>query len=340
MTKIIAAGPGILIQALYIARNCSNVNIIYVQVDNGKNKEDLDFEKILVKRLLSKICNISSVKFEKIKIFEGFDKNYRKTYKYDYSDCNQIKDDPQPILVSSSLIKFVEKKYEGKGPIICLAEGGSCIVAAREIISKLETLLFFIRVILRNILIFFGVKKFQIAEYFLPPSINNLVPTYFAQKKLVLGSINEFSCIDFEDYKNWGGDLIKRANLKISKTKLSSKDFVHLTNKRIPFSQYREWLLSGGVNEKNLIIKAHPSDRRDFSKLFPNSFVIDNPLQRLLPSELLGLEDKNYLGWYTTALLGFSKDKIKILEVRDSNYNKYSQHRFRRLREILELATD
>ena len=65
MTKIIAAGPGILIQALYIARNCSNVNIIYVQVDNGKNKEDLDFEKILVKRLLSKICNISSVKFEK-----------------------------------------------------------------------------------------------------------------------------------------------------------------------------------------------------------------------------------------------------------------------------------
>ena len=68
--------------------------------------------------------------------------------------------------------------------------------------------------------------------------------------------------------------------------------------------------------------------------------MIDNPLQRLLPSELLGLEDKNYLGWYTTALLGFSKDKIKILEVRDSNYNKYSQHRFRRLREILELATD
>ena len=330
---LIVSGLGILLHGIFIARNSENLSVTYIQVKNSKaTRETLEREKNLISKILNNVPLVSESRFITIKIGESFSKEGNKLYNYDYGS-QMLEFDKKDI------IDFLRNSISINVKIVCIAEGGSVLVAARQKNSLIGCVDMNLKRILGKF--FFETNIFRyvyIDKIVLPFSHKKRLLEEFISKKYRLGSVDNFESFDFKEYSLWARKILSNAGIYLWDDEISSRTLVHFTNKRIDIASYSEWLNKINFDEKQLIIKNHPSDTRDFSKIFPEALVISSLEDRLIPSELFKLETHKYIGWFTTGLLVFPSKNITLIPVPDKTYFEYSKKRFERLSNVIQIS--
>lgn len=87
----------------------------------------------------------------------------------------------------------------------------------------------------------------------------------------------------------------------------------------------------------NILIKAHPADNRNLSKIKLTSkriILLDNDL-RFVPGELFLKKDTLYCGYLSTMIFSVKKKNIKLLKVKNKNYLNYSKRVFEKIESMI-----
>ena len=87
----------------------------------------------------------------------------------------------------------------------------------------------------------------------------------------------------------------------------------------------------------NILIKAHPADNRNLSKIKSISkriILLDNDL-RFVPGELFVKKNTLYCGYLSTMALSVIKKNIRFLKIKNKNYLNYAKHAFEKIESII-----
>jgi hypothetical protein len=104
---------------------------------------------------------------------------------------------------------------------------------------------------------------------------------------------------------------------------------------------YKKWFenFKEIIGNRTLIVKKHDNDNRDYRKVFEKFNCIILPKKfTTIPAELiLGNCMVDYLGYYSTIILGFKKKNIKFITPPDKNIIKIYNNEFSGLKLIMNI---
>jgi hypothetical protein len=107
-------------------------------------------------------------------------------------------------------------------------------------------------------------------------------------------------------------------------------------------SLYKKWFedFKEIIGKKKLIIKSHDNDNRDYRKVFEKFNYIKVPKKfTTLPAELIvsNYSAVDYLGYYSTIILGFKRRNINLITPPDKNIIKTYNNEYSGLKLIMNI---
>lgn len=153
-----------------------------------------------------------------------------------------------------------------------------------------------------------NIKKVYLTKKEVPEIIKNKVEVINMQK--IWQELNENEKNEILEIFNINLDGIDFNNesVLILTEPLTEENFITLEEELAIYKDIIE-----KFNEKNIIIKPHPRDSKNYCEIFPNTAIIDKyfPIELL---NLIGIEPNIACSMVSTALLNFKKSKIYVYE--------------------------
>lgn len=337
---LIVAGINSLLMGLYILDEKS-LDVYYMRsVKKNCDKKKQGVEEQLLRSIKLKKNNIKKLHIIDATISEQFSSAGDKDYYYSYPKLQLDFTIYKRLLASSNVIDLMKNHISRGIKIDCIAEGASIVVVSQKSTKRLDKTKLFLKKQLKRILSQLNFKTIFIRKIYLPPSYNDQLLTYFTQKRINVGSVTNFCSVNLIDYRVWCKALLTSLSIPLGIDRNNYFSWYHLSNKRIPLNDYRHWLLQSNRKEAELIIKLHPSDNRNFGKIFPLAHIIDDEFDKLIPAELWNFDDLEYFGWITTSILAMDPKKINLIRVPNDSYYSYSLRTFGVLSEIIDIKID
>lgn len=237
-------------------------------------------------------------------------------------------------IVSENLLSFI-KGEKKRIPISTFPEGASCYSRLHKKKRGLIGSLFF--AFIKYILV---TTRQKFITHWILPDVEGAVARFIKKK-----DIRKIELIDEKEYF----ERRKRLSLFLANEYSgfdyrSMKDLVlHTPISALSDSETIEWLKLIRIRigeKKTILIKPHPSDTRDYKKLFKKQkcIFVENKFTRL-PAELLKdqMPDLRYAGFYSTLMLAFKNNEIFFVAPANKSIvdiYKKSYAGFKRLREL------
>ena len=336
---VCASGIGPFLQALYLCESYEDVQILYFISNNSLKNEEFKNAEVKLVREICHDLNLIDLKFGTIYFnieINKVDGSKRYTSKFEELDLELS--DYSHVYASTSCMDFFKPKQSKRTKYIYVSEGYSSVEVSTFSYHFARTLLASIRKYFRTfILNYTSFSGMKIDGIYFPLTVSERYLDAVYHKNLYYAGTFPFQIINVNEFLNWCE--VRILCLQKYKPCLEHFKYVHIGNKYVPDSDLQKWLKSFGVPLHQIIIKPHPSDFRDFSKIASSIRVLDDISVRLLPAEVLGLSKLIFLGWYTSALLLWEPSSVNLVAPPNRELANRLKATFSNMRAAMNLST-
>jgi len=257
---------------------------------------------------------------------------------------NRINFDIKPgDFISENLILFLPRNK--KNISICtFPEGASCFNTLFTQPEKSMRLKSLFNSVVSKTLGFLGLKKYH--TQWILPDVDGRVEQFLEKRKIkeieLIRIIKKIELIEIQNYLKRRKDLsFFLADQYADFDFRSMKNIVmHTPISALSDSESLSWLklIQSKIGEKNVLVKPHPSDPRNYKELFQGEkcIILSEKFSRL-PAELLKdqMTDLCYAGFYSTLSLAFKSSEIFLVTPSNDSIVKIYERDYDSLKRII-----